>query len=77
MKKRALAAVAPGGSVGWLSTGDCMTSGDVGSILDFLVSKLFGGYRYHAECRLHHQCQYCNTKISDPGTGMLATSFAQ
>ena len=28
-----LAAVAPGGSVGWLSTRDCMTSGDVGSIL--------------------------------------------
>ena len=34
MKKWVLAAVAPGGSVGWLLTGDCTNSGDVGSILD-------------------------------------------
>ena len=34
MKKWVLAAVAPAGTVGWLSTGDYMSSGDVGSILD-------------------------------------------
>ena len=37
----ALVAVAPGGSVGWLSTGDCMTSGDVGSIVDAMFHELF------------------------------------
>ena len=54
MKKWVLAAVAPGGSVSWLSTGDCTSSGDVGSIIQvtlvrflifheifFLVSRIF------------------------------------
>ena len=34
VKKWILADVAPGGSVGWLSVGNCTNSGDVGSILD-------------------------------------------
>ena len=34
VKKWVLAAVAPGGTVGWLSTRDCTNSGDVGSILN-------------------------------------------
>ena len=34
VKKWVLAAVTPGGAVGWLSTGDCTNSGDVGLILD-------------------------------------------
>ena len=32
------------------------------------ISKFFGRYRYRAERRLYHRCQYCNTKISDPCT---------
>ena len=51
--------LALGGSVGWLSTGDCMTSGDVGLTLDVSkISELFGPYQFLAECRLgNHRCQ--------------------
>jgi hypothetical protein len=33
------------------------------------------GYRYRAEFRVYHRHRYCSSKISDPGTGTLATAF--